>query len=177
LTIAIFLQVIAGLSTLQPITKHARRQVRCYVPTAAKNLNLAALHHPDSTISHHWENRSPCRSPNNARDVTRTNRAIRLAATEQSSDSGFDATVRCGAVRWKPPRVSTFTQGHLGVIHAAAAASDLALGLAIPHRPTTGHQLVDQLLAEVPGNAGISGPPASTIDDDESGLRRRHVLY
>ena len=63
-------------------------------------------------------------------------------------------------------------RGDLCIVDAAATSSDLELVLGIPNGPTSVHQLVDQLAPQVLRDAGITGPPPSTVDGNEGGLRR-----
>ena len=59
--------------------------------------------------------------------------------------------------------MTTFTKGDLCIVDAAATSSDLELVLGIRNGPTSVHQLVDQLVPAGLRDAGITGPPPSTV--------------
>lgn len=162
----------SGPCSCEPITKQALSQVLFHNPSATKNLDLAAFRHLDRALPNDWQKRSPRCSAHQARDVAWANRATRLAAPEQCSNGSFDASLRCERSQRKPPGVPTFAEGQLRIVHAAATASDFELVLCSSNRATSGHQLVDELLPELFRDAWIGGPPASTVDFDEGGLRR-----
>jgi len=92
-----------------------------------------------------------------------------LAAPEQRSNCGFDASLGRERCRRKPPCVTAFAEGQLGVVHAPATPSDLQLVLGITNGATSGHQLVDQFLPEAIRDIWIGGSPASTANDEEGG--------
>lgn len=73
---------------------------------------------------------------------------------EQRSKGGVDAPGGRSGLRRQPPASAAFAERNLGIIDAAAAASNHTGVLCVPNGTTSGHQLVDQFLAELFGNPG-----------------------
>jgi len=143
---------------------------------AANNVDLATLGQVDCTVANDGQPRSPRRTSNNTRDVARANRAA-LTVPEQRSHSCFDASVGRDHSGREPPPAAAFTQGNFGIVNAPATASKLGLVHGIANSAARGHQLVHQLASKRKRDSGIGGPPASTVDGDESSLGRIDVVY